>query len=215
MKLSFQQLCAGLCITAILIACLSMHFVLRWGLPVDTDASRQIQFVASNQGIWKLGWLSWNLAAIALLCFCAMLYQHSNRALTPKLGLFCVAIAVFPDLRAEYLLGFGLSELALVASAEEFVALQHRGIQLTGVYANGLYNIGGLMLTLSLLTESKLARGVAGIGIISWLIGLSLSFSTLAGNFKASELATASSRSLNLIFMGLVSIRLFGKPINT
>ena len=203
-----KQLCAWCCITVILIACMFMHFGLRWGLPVGTDVAAQIQFIASNEGVWKLGWFFWNLAALSLLCFCALLYHKSNRTIPPTIGLFCVGLGVLPDLYAEYLLSFGLSDLARAALTEKFVALQSLGMQLTGVYANGLYNTGGLILTISLLAHSKLSHVVAGIGIVSWLLGLSLSFFTWVGNFQASELATALSMSLNLLFMALVARKL-------
>jgi hypothetical protein len=206
-----QQVVGGVAVAVIFTACLFMHLVLRFGLPAGTSIEAQMNFVTVNTSVWHLGWFFWNGAALCLAIFCYLLYRYSPRNGISKLALALVCIGTLPDLRAEYLLSFELPRIANLEVVESFLDLQTDSMHLTGFYANGLYNLGGLILTLQLFMQSALVKPIALLGIVSWLIGLSLSLFIWAENYLASEWATAVAMTLNLIFMGLVSLGLFAR----
>lgn len=206
MKLfSTKQNINWIAITTIAIACLFMHLVLRFGLPLDNTTKMQMVFITSNETAWHLGWLSWNFAAIALFVFTAFMYSFSQRSHSAKLGLFFVFIGLIPDLTAEYLFSFELADLAKIQATDKFIATELYAMNLTGLYANGLYNMGGIILTIILHRERFLPTWIALIGIISWSLGLTLSLFMFLGDIAASEWATALAMTVSLLFMSLVN----------
>lgn len=132
-------------------------------------------------------------------------------AAVAKLGLGLVILGLIPDLTAEYMLSFQLSEFADANAISEFVATEALALRLTGLYANGLYNLGGLVLTLVLLNEKSMPPPLAYFGIFVGCLGLSLSLFTLKENYSSSEWATVLAMSFSLIFMTFVNVICFSK----
>lgn len=208
---SFVQNINWVAIGLIFLACLMANFVLRYGLPVNTTTELQMDFISKNEKLWHLAWFSWNLAAISLCVFCAFLYRASQRTMLAKIGLLLVLLGLIPDLSAEYMLSFKLSEYAISNAMPAFIATEALALKLTGLYANGLYNLGGLVLTLVLLKEKFIPNYLAYLGVLGWLLGLCLSLLVVTQDMATSEWLTMLAMVFSLVFMALVNVFCFSK----
>ncbi|KEQ15033.1 hypothetical protein [Endozoicomonas numazuensis] len=97
-------------------------------------------------------------------------YIHSSAFKTFGLGL--VALGIAPDLTAEVIYAF-IIPLGIQAdySLETLAVLEQLAMHLTGFLGNGLYNMGGLILTLLLIRQKSISHPMAAIGIVAWLLG--------------------------------------------
>ena len=174
-----------------LIAGLSMLFVLRQGLETTSELRDRLSFLIHHRTLWTLGWLSWTLAALAILYFYfifADVHFGSWRsfavlltiaALGPDLSAQAIEIGVLPSLATR---GFNSN-----AAPELFLTLHRVAVMLSGFVANGLYSTTALILTWG-AREAYPAR-VSIIGIAVGIFGIALSVAALvdsvAGMFWA------------------------------
>src|SRR2546426_12750662 len=68
-RLSSLRRAAAIAFCIHLIAALSMAFVLRRGLETTPELRERFSFLIDHRTLWTLGWLSWTLAALAILYF--------------------------------------------------------------------------------------------------------------------------------------------------
>jgi len=150
-----------------------MAFVLRRGLETTPELRERFSFLIDHRTLWTLGWLSWTLAALAILYFYftfANVHFRSSRfavlltiaALGPDLSAQAIEIGVLPPLAARAFSSDAASEL--------FLTLHRAAVMLSGFVANGLYSTTALILTWG-------ARGAYP----SWvsIIGIALSVAAL------------------------------------
>lgn len=178
-------------------------FVLRQGLPPRSLADRAA-FIASHVVLWRLGWLGWSLAAVALLgLFLALAGRFRTVApLLCGLGIVVGTAGLAADLSAEALLaGFTRStppNLSLVQS-EAFL--------LTGYVGNGLYTVAGILLTVA--GRREMPTIVLALGALVWGSGLWLSVATLAGSTSGEAVSTGFVIGSFVVWAGLLG-RWFG-----
>lgn len=186
----------------ITLASFLMQYSMREGLPIDNTLSERIDFIAGNHIEWTLSWCIWMFAALGLFAFCAILADELRRTYLRVIGLASVAIGIAPDLIAEVIYAFVIPDTIHKGFNQETIALLETiATYLTGYLGNGLYNLGGLLLTLLAYYQGILKRWVAAWGIIAWLLGLSLSASIALGSLSAAEFFTASSMVLSTAWM--------------
>ncbi|WP_102798900.1 hypothetical protein [Bowmanella denitrificans] len=198
MKFYLVHLIAGI----IVVACLLMNGPMRGGLPVDNTLSERMTFIVEHQVIWQFSWCIWMLCALGLFTFCAILADNLKPSLFRNLGLAFVAMGIVPDLSAEVLYAFVIPNLIHSnTSLETLSALEVIATHLTGFLGNGLYNLGGMLLTLIAIQEGLIRSWVAIWGITAWVLGLMLSFSIALNAMQAAELFTATSMVLSTMWM--------------
>lgn len=191
-----------LIVAIIFFACLMMVGPMRDGFPVAGDLEARMAHIASNKLVWQLGWNLWMLAALGLLMFCTLLSHWVPPSPLRRYGLLLVALGIAPDLSAEviyaYLIpfvmeqGYGLAHLAV---------LDKIAMLLTGFLGNGLYNLGGLLLTVLLAANRAIPRWVIYSGVVAWLLGIALTVSVALDKTALMEFFTASSMTLSTLWM--------------
>ena len=200
----------------IAIACLLMNGPMRGGLPIDTTAADRMTFLANHSTLWMWSWVIWMFCAIGLLVFCVILADEIKTDYRKTVGLFLVALGVAPDLTAEVIYAFVLPKLvSLDMSEATFLLFEQIASHLTGYLGNGLYNLGGLLLTYLAIKQRLFKTWVFIWGVTAWVLGILLSVSIAAGELKAAELFTASSMLLSTLWMVIFAHQILRPKWNT
>jgi len=164
-------LCAGLH----LLALAALALLLRGGTELEPDVARRAQYVAQHTGAWRAGWAVWMVAAVSLVGFyawwSARLPESGWRVATMVLAIAGVAC----DLAGESIFFSVLVERAVRGDLAGFLETQRLGSLLTAGAANGLYTVGGVILTL--LTSDR-PRWVWAM----WLAGAAMTICALLDN---------------------------------
>ena len=203
---------ATLCIALLIfIACLMMNGPMRPGLPVGDDLATRLAYINNNLTLWQLGWLSWMAAALSLLAFAVMLSTALQPGAARQYGVLLVALGMAPDLMAETLYAFVMPQIAITDLAVlQFIDVL--AMHLTGFLGNGLYNIGGMLLTLALLKQQPALKLWLYPGLVAWLLGLGLSVAIALQQLKLAEYFTAASMVLSTGWFVLIGWKLWGTP---
>lgn len=198
-----------LIVIIIAIACALMNGPMRGGLPLDTTVLERMAFIAENHVVWTLSWLIWMLAALGLLVFCFIFASVLNAtSLAVRLGLTLVALGIVPDLIAEVIYAFVMPQVITQSTGLDlFKLLEVVAMLLTGFLGNGLYNLGGLVLTVAAIRQGVLQSWVAVWGIFAWIFGLGLSGAIALQWMSAAEVLTALSMGLSTSWMLVVAHR--------
>lgn len=183
------------------LAGVAMLVWLRPGLPVPGSAlADRMAYVAAHPGVWKGGWLLWNLAAISLIVFfvsLAGLWQHRAPILCPSALLFAAG-GLAADLSAEaiyMLVAPGLDPVG-------FAAAEATAGVFTGFLGNGLYTVAGILLTRA--GAPDLPRALLALAILVWTLGAALSIASVAGSAAGQLWSTACLMPLFIVWAVLV-----------
>ncbi|WP_333608913.1 hypothetical protein [Arsukibacterium sp.] len=193
----------------IFIACLMMNGPMRPGLPVGDDLTTRLAYINANLTLWQLGWLSWMAAALSLLAFAVMLSTELPPGAARQYGVLLVALGMAPDLVAETLYSFVMPHIA-IADIALLQFIDNLAMHLTGFLGNGLYNLGGMLLTLALLTQRPDLKLWLYPGIVAWLLGLGLSVTIALQQLQLAEYFTAASMVLSTLWFVLIGWKLWG-----
>ena len=147
----------------------------------NAPGSHEAGYVAAHLVEWRVGWALWIAAAVSLIWFFAWWAGRLPRSAMIRLavGIGCAGLAC--DLVAESLLIFG--------APDRYLALAPVAFPLTGIGANGLYSVAGLILT---ARTRGLPRWLAQWSWIVWLLGIGLALAVGLGNDAASRVFTAA-----------------------
>jgi hypothetical protein len=161
--------------------------------PTEANAA----YVAGHVAVWRAGWLLWIAAAISLLAFFAWWASRLERsvAVWVALGIACTGLAF--DLVAESLL--------LSWSPERYLEVAPTAFRLTGIGANGLYSVAGLILV---ARTAVLPRWLAEWSWIVWLLGIALAAAVLIGSDVGARLLTATLFALLVPWLVLFGRRM-------
>lgn len=166
-----------------------MLFALRHGIPAgERDLSARIAYVAEHTTAWRIGWLVWNFAAISLLGFFVALaarWRHQAPILC-GLALLCAAGGLAADLGAETV----LAAVSPGLKGETFALVESIAVALTGYLGNGLYAIGGILLTVA--GRLELPPGLLWLAVTVWAAAVWLSVATLVSS-AAGQFASAAA----------------------
>lgn len=191
-----------LIVLTIIVACILMNGPMRGGLPLDNTLVERMAFIASNRVIWSISWFVWMLSALGLFVFCSILASKLPPGLWRAVGLALVGMGIAPDLIAEVIYAFVMPEvLRLQLGQDVFALLEVLAMHLTGFLGNGLYNLGGLLLTLLVIRQGVISGWIAAWGVTAWVLGLLLSLSVALGSVSMAEVFTASSMVLSTVWM--------------
>lgn len=161
--------------------------------PTEANAA----YVRAHVELWRAGWLLWIAAAISLLAFLAWWAARLRRAtvLWIALGVACAGLAF--DLVAESLL--------LSWSPEHYLETAPTAFRLTGIGANGLYSVAGLILA---ARTPVLPRWLAQWSWTVWLLGIGLAAAVAVGSDVAARLLTATLFALLVPWLVVIGRRL-------
>ena len=163
-----------------LIAGLSMAFVLRRGLETTPDLRERLLFLIHHRALWTLSWLTWTLAAVAILYFyLAFAAEHQRQF---HFAVFLTVAALGPDLAAQAIEIGVLPSLALHVNStntgqELFLILHRVAVMLSGFTANGLYSATALILAWS--ARQAYPAWVSIVGVAVGVSGMALSVAAL------------------------------------
>ena len=172
-----------------LAAGLVMLLALRYGIPAgESDLSARIAYVGDHVLVWRVGWLVWNLAAIALLGFFVVLADRwrERAPILCGLALLCAAAGLAADLGAETILAVVSPGLR----GETYAAVESIALALTGYLGNGLYAVGGILLTIA--GRRDLPQVLLWLATAVWAAALWLSVATLVSS-NAGQFASAAT----------------------
>lgn len=157
--------CAGLN----LLGGAALALVLRPGTEVVPSPIERAAYIAQHLALWRAGWLAWMAAALSLLGFYAWWGAHPAMPRWAAWGFWLAAAGIVCDFLAESLyIGWLPAQLPSV---------QRLGTLLSGGAANGLYTLGGIVLTLATPWERLAWRPawLRALAWAAWLSGIALS----------------------------------------
>ncbi len=204
--------CTLLIAFIIFIACLLMAGPMRAGLPVGGELASRLHYIQANIVLWQLGWLTWMMSAVGLLLFAHLLATALTPSVWRQFALTLIGLGIIPDLSAETLYALVLPMLAQQGSSLDTLHFVDQfAMLLTGFLGNGLYNLGGLLLTLLLIKQHpKLAHWLY-IGVVAWILGLGLSVAIALQQLAVAEILTASSMALSTLWFVFIAYQFWGK----
>ncbi|MBI5367681.1 MAG: hypothetical protein HZA54_11640, partial [Planctomycetes bacterium] len=138
---------------------LAMALVLRHGFDPDLTAAARAAYIVEHPVLWRGGWGLWMASAVSLLAFYAWWGAHLPARRLPLAAFVCAGVGAAIDLMCESLF---LAWLPL-----HHDAIADLGRRLTTIFANGLYCVAGVTLTLATPGEAVggalAARGLRGV----------------------------------------------------
>jgi hypothetical protein len=146
------------------------------GVEVEPDRAARSRWVLGHVPLWVGTWMLWALASMSLLAFCAawagrLLELQAPPAWAVGSCLVC-AVGVLCDLVGESVNLVGSTRPGL--SLEDFRQAARTYALLSAGTANGLYCVGGLVLS-RLSWRVGFLRGLVGwLGVAMWVTGLVL-----------------------------------------
>jgi hypothetical protein len=185
-----------------------MLFALRHGIPAgEKDLSARIAYVAEHTTAWRIGWLVWNFAAISLLGFFVALaarWRHQAPILC-GLALLCAAGGLAADLGAETV----LAAVSPGLKGETFALVESIAVALTGYLGNGLYAVGGILLTVA--GRLELPPGLLWLAAAVWAAAVWLSVATLVSSAAGRFASAAALMPLFVLWAALTGRWLSGR----
>jgi hypothetical protein len=210
-----------LCAVVHLIAAFALAFALRGGSEVVTDPLERARYVVEHTLLWRIGWIIWMASAASLIAF---YFWWASRLSFPGLAVAGVCIAacgMLFDLSGETIYAAWLPNLATEAihdpgnMAEEavvrFTRIQHLGTFLTAILANGLYTLGGILLTL----KTSFNRSMSVVTWTIWICGAAMSISAIAGNTTGMVVSSTVLFPLFILWCPLMAWTLSHAPAAT
>lgn len=168
------------------VACMSLLSVSGGTEAVADDRDRQ-EWIVLFARSWAVNWFIWAIASLSLGAFFVVWgravvesVEESKRAKVRVAVVAGCAIAIVGipfDLLNESLAIVQLTRPAL-SDAEFAAAARTCGLLGAGV-ANGLYCVGGLVVSLTALRTGFQTGTAAGVGFAMWLVGMSLTVAAI------------------------------------
>jgi hypothetical protein len=203
-----------------LIAGLAMALILRLGLDTAPNLGQRLEFLANNQPLWVSAWITWNCAALSILCFfycLARAHAGDIRTQTKLLNfavLICVG-AVAADLFAEVIEMKIIPEMArsilrapdskLDTTVDDLLYLHRLATISTGYLGNGLYTIStALAVWATRFCYSRLTRLAGTCAVVG---GIWLSVAALTDSVSGMVLSNILLMPSLLIWLATIAQR--------
>jgi hypothetical protein len=185
-----------LCVATHLAALIMLAVYLCPGTLVESNVAARASYIAEHATAWTIGWATWIMAAASLVGFYA--WWGSRLAVSPRgtqltgrlsadrrttVAIAAVVITAFGVvcdfsgegsaivLLLDHLVNARASDFALVAKVERAFTLLSAGA------ANGLYTVGGIMLT---VITAGLPSWVRVAMWVTWLAGIGMTVAAIA-----------------------------------
>lgn len=178
-----------LCVISHVIAITMLALVLRQGGLTEPDVSVRAQYIAAHPDAWALGWSTWMFAAATLVGFYAWWGSRLDAEPVATAAVVITAAGMVCDFSGESLLALLLVERASAAGdlAATFGGIERAFVLLSAGAANGLYTIGGVILT---WITPDLPRWVRAAMWATWLAGGAMTASAIFGSVTGMIVST-------------------------
>jgi len=212
MNLKGFKLAALLAAIVNLIASIVMLFILDHGLNPNHPIEYRFDYLTTHPITWKLSWLSWIFAAIALIFFLVQwghwIKSKSNGRYDAWIafGVIIGCLGLVPDTIAEVVYMHLLPQLATLPEKSSFLQWESLAQFLTGFLGNGLYCVGGFTLQCVSLKTKTLPTFCRYFGFVIWLFGFMLSASVFIDWFQGIYAFTALTMASFVIWAFAVSL---------
>lgn len=161
------------------LAAFALATVLAPGVSL-APAAANAGYVADHLFVWRLGWALWIAAALSLLAFFRWWAARIGWSPVTRAAIALAVVGVLADIGAE-------SRLIAWSPAQPFDL--DGALRLSGVGANGLYSVAGLLLT---SRTGGLAPWLAAWSWTVWLLGIGLAAAAAVSSDGASRILTAA-----------------------
>jgi hypothetical protein len=193
-------LVAAISVVIHVCACLAL-LASRGGTEIVSDLAARQAWILIHTSLWIRTWLVWALASASLVALTVVWTRHLVRLGVPRgwalLGCGLVALGLPFDLVGE---SVNIVWATRPQSLADFAAAV-RAYQLVSVaVANGLYCLGGLILSVLSWRAGWLRGPMAGLGFVMWSVGLGLTVAAILEHGPAMAITGAAVMSLYLIF---------------
>lgn len=187
-----------LCVAIHAVALFLMAVCLQPGTAIESDLAIRADYIAGHVTAWTIGWSMWILAAVSLVGFYAWWGSRLDNQYT-TIAILAVVITAFGmvcDFSGEGSLilllvdrltnttGGSLNTLQLADAGN----IERTFTLLSAGAANGLYTLGGIMLT---LITPGFPRWVRAAMWITWLAGIGMTVAAIANHTWGMVVTTA------------------------
>jgi hypothetical protein len=200
-----RAIIAGITVVAHLAACLAL-LLARQGTEANPDWHSRAAWVAQSMSAWVVLWFLWAISSLSLLAFCvawaAQLLELNAARRAAVGGCVLVGLGLIFDLTGEALqIGVATSSRLTTDRFQNVVRLYNL---LGPAAANGLYCLGGLVLS-RLSWRCGFLRGQIGaMGFVMWSVGLLLTLIAVADHRIGMLVTGAAVMILFLPFAAIV-----------
>jgi hypothetical protein len=192
-----------ICVATHVAALGALAFYLRPGTQSVSDMAARATYVSTFFVPWSIGWGTWMVAAASLVGFYAswggyvVLSTESSasahdsrkvRTLTCTAAVLIAALGMACDFAGEASLILRLTEHAKDDLAA-FIRVERQFTILSAGAANGLYTIGGILLT---LVTPNLPRWVRWLMWLTWVAGIAMTVAAVANSVPGLMVFTAA-----------------------
>jgi hypothetical protein len=189
-----------------LVAGLAMAAVLRHGLETTPDLQARLAFLVNHRAAWTAAWLTWTVAAIAILYFYS---SFADAYQSPRLAVLLTVAALASDLSSQAIEIGVLPSLASEAlgangNAGAFLQLHRIAVVLSGYLANGLYSTSALILAYTARRIYPAWITASGLAVAAFGFALSVAalMDSIAGMFWTNVFLVPSL----LLWLGALAI---------
>jgi len=203
-----------ICIVTHVAALVALALYLRPGTQIAGDATARAKYVSAFLTPWTFGWATWMASAAALVGFYAwwgarstggspVPYGSRRQTFIATAAVIIAAFGMVCDFAGEASLILRLVEYA----ASDLIAFAHIERQFTllsAAAANGLYTVGGILLT---LITTNLPRWVRWAMWITWAAGAAMTFAAFADFVPGLVISTAVLFPLFLVWVAWLGAR--------
>ena len=184
------RLAPWLCVIVHVVALLMMAIVLKPATLIEPDAAIRSSYIAQHVTAWSIGWGVWMAAAASLVGFYAWWGSKLAARNVATMAVVLTAVGMAFDFSGEGLLIFHLVEHATVSPSDyaAFTDVERNFVLLSAGVANGLYTLGGMLLTLA---TPNLPRRVRALMWITWLAGLAMTIAAVMNHVGGMVISTA------------------------
>jgi hypothetical protein len=190
-------------------ACVALLAV-RQGTEANPNFESRAAWLSQHRTAWVIAWFLWTISSLSLLAFCvAWAGQLRTMGIARRgllLGCLIVALGLMFDLAGETL---------QIAVATGTRVTPERLVNIVWAYnllgpgaANGLYCVGGLLLSAAAWRSGFLRGGVGMLGFAVWGVGILLTLFAVADHRLGMLLAGGGVMLLFLPWAAAVSWRL-------
>ncbi len=163
-----------------------MLLVIQPGLLVGTEVSRR-EFIAAHAVAWQIGWVIWMPASLGLVLLFLAWADTLESKTWGMVGVALCFAGVIVDWLNETMLVALVPTLAAQAATDAFAASLfswwERYYLATSLgLANGLYSVGGLVLSVLSFKTSGFPRWLAWFSTVSWVAALGISVFGVLGD---------------------------------
>lgn len=133
------------------------------------EAAARMAYVAANPWLWRLGWLPWQLAALANLLLALALVSTRRVARLPALvTLLVTAAAIIPDQAGQALWVTRGIALAQAGRLADYLPFEHQVFLLIGAWGSMLYTLAALGWTWCFVRAGLWRRWLTFYSIPLW-----------------------------------------------